>query len=506
MNFESAPTILVIDDEEYICSVIEETLAPDKYSLAIYQDPAKALEYLRSHPVDLVLSDLLMGEYSGIQILETAQETQDDAVVILMTAHPTVQTAVSVLKKGAYDFLVKPFKLQLLRSTIERALSHQQVLRDNLHLRGQVEFLKVANAHASGIEIDRLLQMVVDSAKQELGAVAAGLLEVDPKSGEIIREACATDDQTYEDQVLNVLSLKKFAGTWRPKPVIEGKRVNKNGRSMVRLSIYQPVFIRRTLHGVVSLVIESHFGQIAPGQLDVLSILTNTAASAIANHILYGDVQRSYLEAIRGLANAIEARDTYTSGHTDRVCVLAEAVAREMGWSERRIHDLIMGCTLHDIGKIGVPDSVLNKASALTQDETKKMRRHPELGLRIIRGISLFKPAVPYIGSHHERWDGKGYPKQLEGEDIPQEGRLLAVVDTFDAILSDRPYRQGATVKSAIQELVKYRGTQFDPEIVVMFLLVIRKGEIDFETLYKREEDISFLDDIDVPVSETVSV
>ena len=504
MDYESAPTILVVDDEEYICSVIEEALATDKYSLKIFQDPVKALEYLQSHPVDLVLSDLLLGEHSGVEILEAAQSTQDDAVVILMTAHPTVQTAVTVLKKGAYDFLVKPFKLELLRSTIRRALSHQHVLRDNLRLRGQVEFLKVANAHASGIEIDRLLQMVVDSAKQELGAVASGLLEIEPKSETPIRQAFAVDDPAYEDQVLSVQSLKKFTGTWRSKPVIEGKRIKREGHSLVTLAIHQPIFIRRTLHGVISLIIESHFGQVTPGQLDILSILTNTAASAIANHILYGDLQQSYLEAIRGLANAIEARDNYTAGHTDRVCVLAEEVAREMGWDDSRIHDLIMGCTLHDIGKIGVPDSILNKASALTEDETRKMRKHPELGLRIIRGISRFKPAVPYIGSHHERWDGLGYPKQLKGEDIPLEGRLLAVVDTFDAILSDRPYRLGADAKSAVAELVKYRGKQFDPDIVDLFLRLIRKGKIDFKKLYGTDVDGKCLDEI--TITETVSV
>ncbi|RKX29008.1 MAG: hypothetical protein DRP47_02840 [Candidatus Zixiibacteriota bacterium] len=504
MKFESAPTILVVDDEEYICNVIEEALSSEKYSVVTMHDPAKALEYLQDHPVDLVLSDIIMGDLSGEMILEAVLSSQDDAVVIMMTAHPTVQTAISVLKKGAYDFLVKPFKLELLKSTIQRALAHQQVLRDNVRLRGQVEFLKVANAHTSGIDIDSLLQMVVDSCKKELGAIAVGLLEIDPKTGELIRQACAIDQPDLESQVLNLDSLKKFTGTWRPKPVIDGRRIKQSGQALVRIAIYQPIFIRRTLHGVISLIIESHFGQITSGQLDVLSILTNTVASSIANHILYQNLQQSYLEAIRGLANAIEARDKYTSGHTDRVCILAKEVARGMDWDEQQIYDLIMGCTLHDIGKIGVPDSILNKSSVLTQDEMKKMQRHPELGLRIIRGISLFKPAIPYIGSHHERWDGSGYPKQLKGEEIPLEGRLLAVVDTFDAILSDRPYRKAGDINSAVQELLKYRGTQFDPEIVNLFLGLIRRGAIDFKKLYGLDEATVNLDEI--IVSEKVSV
>jgi len=175
-----------------------------------------------------------------------------------------------------------------------------------------------------------------------------------------------------------------------------------------------------------------------------------------------------------------------------------------MEWDEDQIHDLIMGCTLHDIGKIGVPDSILNKPSVLTQSETKKMQKHPELGLKIIRGINLFKPAVPYIGSHHERWDGTGYPKQLKGKEIPIEGRLLAVVDTFDAIMSDRPYRKGADIKSAIDELIKYSGRQFDKEMVDLFLRLIHKGTIDLKALYNRDEEIKQIDEI--IVSETVSV
>ncbi|MEA2030710.1 MAG: response regulator [candidate division Zixibacteria bacterium] len=504
MKLEYTPTILIVDDEEYICDVIKESLSDKKYNLVAFHDPAKALEYLQDNPVDLVLSDLIMDKYSGEKILEEALDTQDDVVVIIMTAHPTVKMAISVLKKGAYDFLVKPFKLELLKSTIQRALVHQQVLRDNVHLRSQVKFLKVANAHTSGVEIERLLEMVVDSCKNELGASAAGLLEIDPKSEEQIRQSSTVDDPSMKDEVLNIDSLKKFVGTWRPKPIIEGKRVKQNGHSLVKITIYQPIFIRRTLHGVISLIIESHFGHVTSGQLDVLSILTNTAASAIANHILYQNLQQSYLEAIRGLANAIEARDKYTAGHTDRVTIIAERMAEEMGWDEDQIHDLTMGCTLHDIGKIGVPDSILNKPSVLTQGETKKMQKHPELGLKIIRGISLFKPAEPYIGSHHERWDGAGYPKQLKGKEIPIEGRLLAVVDTFDAIMSDRPYRKGADIKSAIQELIKYSGIQFDKEMVDIFLRLIRRGAIDLKTLYDRDEEIEQLDEI--IVSETVSV
>jgi len=497
--------ILVVDDEKYICNIIEEALASDQYQVTAFSDPQSALQHLAENPVDLVLTDLVMGDHSGVQMLESTLEKHPDAIVILMTAHPTLQTAISVLKRGAYDFMVKPFKLELLKSTIQRALEHQRIRRENVHLRGQVEFLKVVNANAAKIDIDRYLKLVVESCKKELGAAAAGIIEIDPRTGEPVRQVCAVDDPLLESVVLNPDSLDKITDTNRPgEPIIEAHRVHTKTVREVRLSIYQPIYVRNRLHGLINLLVVSQFGRVTPGQLDVLNILTNSAASAMANFQLYRDLRRSYLEAIRGLANAIEARDKYTAGHTDRVSRLAEMIARHLGWNEARIFDLQMGCTLHDIGKIGVPDSILNKPSALTEEERAFMRSHPEVGLRIIRGIELFKPAVPFIKAHHEWYDGTGYPKGLRGEEIPIEGRLLAVADTFDAIMSDRPYRNGNSLAVAVSELVKFRGRQFDPDIVDAFLEILKAGEVDFRELYGRDEDSACLSD--VPISEKAPV
>ncbi len=230
--------------------------------------------------------------------------------------------------------------------------------------------------------------------------------------------------------------------------------------------------------------------------MDVLTILSSSAASTIVNRRLYNELQRSYLEAIRGLANAIEARDQYTAGHTDRVCRLASLIASEMGWSQAQLHNLTMGCTLHDIGKIGVPDSILSKPGPLSSEERDAMQRHPEVGLKIIGEIDLFRPAVSYIMAHHEWYDGTGYPKKLAGEAIPIEGRLLAVADTFDAIMSDRPYRRGRSFMTAVSELVRFKGTQFDPEIVDWFLKVLREGKVNFKEMYGQSEDISQLEEL----------
>jgi len=497
--------IVVVDDELYICNIITEALSSERtYNIISYCDPREGIEYIKNNTVDLVLTDLIMGEYTGIQVLDSALSHHSDAIVILMTAHPTVETAISVLKKGAYDFLLKPFKLELLKASIKRGLEHQKLLRDNVYLKGQVEFLKTANASEAIEDIDSFLKTVVESCQTELSANAVSLIEIDPVSKDTRLAIYNSSSEKYREMLLDEETVYNFIYTKSTKPIIQREQVEQDGENVTQIFISLPIFISRRLHGVINLLIIRKFDELTPGQLDVLTILGNAASSAISNYCLYNDLEDSYLHAIKGLANSIEARDPYTAGHTDRVCRLAEQIAIAMKWDKKRIDYLIMGCTLHDIGKIGVPDAILNKPSRLTKEEREKMISHPKVGLKIIRGINLFKPAIPYIIAHHEWYDGSGYPKGLKGEEIPIEGRLLTVADTFDAIMSDRPYRDGGSLETAVLELIKFKRIQFDPEIVDIFLKIIKRKVIDLKEMYGRDEDYSIFDQLEV--SEKVPV
>jgi len=499
MPVDRRSRILVVDDEEYICRLVVESLGPDSHDIATFCDAAQAIEYLGSNPVDLVLTDLMLGSCSGLQVLETARQNHPDAIVILMTAHPSVETAIAALKRGVYDFLVKPFKLEVLNQTVERGLAHQKVARDNLSLKGQVEFLRVANAFfGSGMDLDRYLQMLLKSCNTELSAVGSAILELNPRSGNIVRKVVETREPENEAAVLDESRLDQFGGSRSASPVVTAEPVTIDGNRRYRIMVSQPILVRRRLTGVINVLIRSRGDTIPAGRMDALSLLAGSAASAIANQKLYEDLQQSYFQAIRALTNAIEARDHYTAGHTDRVTRLAEQMALRLGWTEKQIYDLRVGCALHDIGKIGVPDAILNKSGLLSESERKRMMKHPDLGLRIVRGIDLFRPSVPYILAHHERYDGHGYPRGLKGEGIPIEGRLLAVVDTFDAVMSDRPYRAGASLEHAVKELVENAGTQLDPKLVRTFLLALRSGAVDLRELYGRDEDLSCLDDVTV--------
>lgn len=182
---------------------------------------------------------------------------------------------------------------------------------------------------------------------------------------------------------------------------------------------------------------------------------------------------------LAALSQAIESRDPYTRGHSDRVSSLAEVVARRLGWTRSRLGALKLGGLLHDVGKLNLDDAVLRKPGPLDEGEFAEIRRHPLAGARMIRRFEALRPALPYILFHHERWDGQGYPSGRSREQIPLGARIVAVVDAFDAMISIRPYRPPLSIRAALAEVEDGAGTQFDPDVVRAFIGAWREGELD---------------------------
>jgi len=225
--------------------------------------------------------------------------------------------------------------------------------------------------------------------------------------------------------------------------------------------------------------------------LELLTALAGPSAIAIRNAQYVDQLEQEFQTTLKLLANAIEMRDHYTLGHTWRVTKYAMAIATELGWSEDKIKEVQMGGVLHDIGKIAVEDAILRKPARLDDDEYAKMKVHPERGASLMKDSAKLEPLIPYCLYHHENYDGSGYPYGLRGEDIPIEGRVVAVGDTFDAMTSNRPYRDGLDPEIAIEEIEKNKGTQFDPEAADAFIRAYRKGNIQKFMQLKQEEDIN---------------
>ena len=481
--------ILVVDDEKYICEIIRSILSDSEgYRVTATTEPAEALKLVESERVDLVLTDLVMGSYSGVDILKETLKNQPDAIVIFMTGHPTIENVISVLKLGAYDYLVKPFKLETLKVSVERGLEKLRLYRENIHLKDTVSLYEISEAMGSTIHLDSLLNLVLESVVTEFDASMATISLLDEERKELAWRAYHGDLEEIKDIDLLLGSdeiNKAVVKSGSPEIIEElftGFGNNDNGSTST--AICAPLFAKGKVIGTLNIVRASHFHPFATGDLQSLSVIASKAASAIENSRLYDDLETAYLSTIQALANAVEARDLYTRGHTERVTRIAEKMARELGWDEDTVRWLRIGATLHDIGKIGVPDGILNKPGPLSDQEFAIMQQHPALGAKMIDGVQFLQPIVPYILCHHEKWDGTGYPEGLSGEDIPIEGRLLAVADTVDAILSTRPYRQANTLNKVVDELKEFSGRQFDPDLVDLFLGMIESGSIDFESMY----------------------
>ncbi len=220
-----------------------------------------------------------------------------------------------------------------------------------------------------------------------------------------------------------------------------------------------------------------------PERLQLVQGIADQAASALSRAALFHQLEESYLETVLALAKAIEAKDTYTSDHAQRISALAVAVGREMGLDERELDNLRFGAILHDIGKLAVPDAILRKPGPLDQEEWAIIRRHPAIGSEILQQVRRLQGAAAIVRHHHERFDGTGYPDGLAGEDIPLGARILCVVDAFIAMTDRRVYRAPRTPKEALEELECNAGTQFDPKVVETIKRVLSRTSHSYPEL-----------------------
>lgn len=223
----------------------------------------------------------------------------------------------------------------------------------------------------------------------------------------------------------------------------------------------------------ILLLIESGLKSVE--QMRIISDINNKLTDA------YASLKEAYHGTIEALRLAVDAKDSYTAGHSTRVAYYSRLVGKKLGMSEEDLQTLYEGALFHDIGKIGIPDSVLKKAGPLSPDEYDDIKNHPSIGAHILMPAKIFDNLIPIVKHHHERYDGKGYPEKLAGEEIPYMARIVAVADSFDAMTSDRSYRPRYTLIKALDEIEKGKGEQFDPEIADAFLIVMKEEREQIE-------------------------
>jgi len=253
-----------------------------------------------------------------------------------------------------------------------------------------------------------------------------------------------------------------------------------------RYCLFNPIMVREKAIGVMT-----SFTKEPPGQphIDLLASLVNNIAIAIDNAEAYDKLKQQYFYTIQSLVSAVEAKDLYTENHSFRVSEYAVLIADEMGYDEQFIEKVRITGLLHDIGKIGISDTILNKKGKLTSKEYGIIKKHPDIAVRILEGMDLDEDIMLGIKHHHERCDGKGYPGCFEGKCIPDIASIISVADAFDAMTSKRPYREVISFNKAVEELLKYKGTQFHPRVVDSFIKIYKEREKDLMELSEQNEE-----------------
>ena len=199
----------------------------------------------------------------------------------------------------------------------------------------------------------------------------------------------------------------------------------------------------------------------------------------------YRQLEQAYMESIQTVRYTVEAKDTYTRGHSDRVSEYSVLIGKKIGLSEEDLKRLKIGGLFHDVGKIGIPDSILQKDGKLSDDEYSEIKNHPTIGAHILSTATIFKDILPIVKYHHEKYDGTGYPERLKGEQIPYLARIAAIADTFDAMTSKRVYRNSLPLETVIQEFQRCKGTQFDPKLADVFLDILQN---DYNSILEIQE------------------
>ncbi len=481
---EEVPRILVVDDEPMIREVLTDLLVSEGYEVRAVENGAVALEELTQNRYNLVMTDLRMPVMGGAELLSRLAEKKMRQIVIVLTAVTTVESAIETMKNGAYDYIMKPFKIDEIMLVVRRALEKDRLERENIQLKEAQRLYQISEAMSSTLSLDRILHIIVESAKREAEADAASLILWKEGEGRWSPEICQTDlPEVTPPEIEALLDLERLGEAHRQgatvlSPPMEGGAFlsGEAGRLGSRLVSFLsvPLAIRGKVTGMLNVFSLSKGRVFLEGDRRTLYILASRAANAVENARLHEELKEVFLQTIEGFAFAIDAKDPYTHGHSRRVTRYCEWIAREMGLEESEVEKVRHAAILHDIGKIGLRLESLNKPQPLTAEERKIFQTHPQKGCKILAPIRFFEELTPIIYHHHEHYDGSGYPDGKAGREIPLGARILAVADAYDAMTSTRPYREAMSPEEAIQELLVHAGRQFDPEIVRVFVTLIR--------------------------------
>jgi putative nucleotidyltransferase with HDIG domain len=514
MSVVKKETILFVDDEETILDISRTYFQSRGYNVLTAGNGREAIEVLWHNRIDCCFTDINMPEMDGMELADYIRKHDNTVPVVVMTGYPSLDNTIQTLKNGVVDFLVKPINLRQMELSLERVLRERRLFIENIMLSKELEGkarieklnielqkkndeLNVVNRimtdFAALRESADVLKQLVDLTIAYAGADIGCFYLVNETNDQVVPIAYATsaggtpliDKGTGGTSDLFPLSgdptIKHliFEAVKDDQPLLVS---TSNGTGclpeQVASFMVTPLKIRSKLLGVLSAFLCDGDDRFGERDLYYLSVMANKAASAMESLALYENIYNNLLATLYAFVKAIEARDPYTKQHSHRVTRIAMVLAKAMDRTAEEQDILNVAGLLHDIGKIGIRDEILLKPGRLSREEFSIIQQHPVIGADIMDHLGLWHREKMIVRFHHERFDGKGYPDGLKGEEIPLLARILSVADVYDAIASDRAYRKRMEEGKILEIMFGGSGTQFDPDIIDIFRQLYQTGEL----------------------------
>ncbi|MDR2018586.1 MAG: response regulator [Syntrophobacterales bacterium] len=483
--------VLLVDDSEEVIEILSDFLQMNDCEVRVAYTGRMAIDIFDREEFDIVILDVKLPDTNGLSLLDTIKVKNPTVAVIMITGHHEPDFIVEAMKKGASDFLMKPFECDKLMLSMMRVLRERELLIEkdsilqsiedkqkiemlNRELQNKIRELTtmyhISNKFNSLNIFDDVYEKMIHIIGEVMDTKSCGYYIVDREKKELIlyrgnggKNEVSNDKRVaLSDEFLGHSHLSK-------KFFYEGSK------------LYLPLLIKGECIGFIMVDGKANgIGKDAfhQGDLFFLRLITEKASTQIENHMLYESLFENALQTLTSLITAINKRDLYTEGHCKRVTEASLKLGRVIGVTDYEEDVLKVVGPIHDLGKVGVPDSILLKPKKLTYDEYQIMKDHSACGEEIVNRFEILSSEAKIIRYHHERFDGIGYPDTLHGDEIPKCARIIAVCDAYDAMTSDRPYRKALSKDVALAEIKKCKGMQFDPEISDAFCTMLGEREM----------------------------
>ena len=460
--------VLVVDDNAPILRLLVATVTETGCVVSQASTAEQALNLMSDQPFDLIISDIRMPGLSGLDLLRAVKGKQPGTPVVLITGAPSVSSAIFGLRHGAYDYLPKPFAARDIDHLIRRVREDRRknhgvftqpagVTEEMARREFGVEVLsRIGELALRGLEPGQFMEMVLDYTVQSLPSDAALLLlrdeegrfKANHKGHPVLINHLLTRVQSSFDDLTATGAQETVTLSGQGQPIDAIAAVIPGvGKSM----------------GMICLARDARTSSFLPDEKNLLLGYARTGAVALQKIVLRENIEKNVIDTIAAFVNAIESKDLYLKGHSARVSLYAREVAGAMKMSDEQTLVICRAALLHDLGKLVILDSLLQKPDRLTDEEFALVRSHTVVGDKILKPLRFLAREAPAVRSHHERYDGTGYPDGLKGEDIPLIARVVTVADAFDAMTSNRPYRAAIPIERGREEIARGRNSQFDP-------------------------------------------